>query len=198
MITGSEAFAGKTSAVIYHSILSKQPTPPEELNPAIPPRLAEIIQKALEKDPAMRYQTAAEMREDLKVLRQELDSGIVTPPISRASSSTLPRAASISHKKIFTGVAAAVVVVGLLAAAIWFFPAHRAHEISSIAVLPFVDATPDSGTEYLSDGIAQSLIDNLSRLRSEEHTSELQSPDHLVCRLLLEKKKNSLIDHTLI
>ena len=165
MITGSEAFAGKTSAVIYHAILSKQPTPPEELNPAIPPGLAEIIQKALEKDPAMRYQTAAEMRDDLKALRRELDSGIVTPPISRASSSTLPRAASVSQKKIFTRVAAAVVAVGLLAAATWFFLAHRgAHEISSIAVLPFVDATPDSGTEYLSDGIAQSLIDNLSRL----------------------------------
>src|SRR5258708_36226817 len=124
MITGSEAFAGKTSAVIYHSILSKQPTPPEELNPAIPPRLAEIIRKALEKDPAMRYQTAAEMRDDLKALRRVLDSGIVTPPISRASSSTLPRAASGSQKSMFTRVAAAVVVAGRLAAASRCMLAH--------------------------------------------------------------------------
>ena len=75
MAAGRWAFAGKTTATIFGAILYEQPRPPSETNPEIPPKLAEIILKALEKDRDLRYQTAAEIRGDLKRLKRDRDSG---------------------------------------------------------------------------------------------------------------------------
>ena len=164
MVTGKEAFEGKTTAMIYHSILSKQPIPPEDLNPSIPAPISEVIRRALEKDPAHRYQSAAEIREDLKALQRDLSSGVLTPrPSPARGAASLPTPAPLPPRKdrklFFAAIALAVIVTPA-----WWFLSHRSHAIESIAVLPFVNATSDSSTEYLSDGIAQSLIDNLSRL----------------------------------
>jgi serine/threonine protein kinase/tetratricopeptide (TPR) repeat protein len=168
MVTGKEAFEGKTTAVIYHSILSKQPIPPETLNPSIPAPISEVIRRALEKDPANRYQSAAEIRDDLKALQRELSSGVLTPRPSPARGSASPAPPTTTtlppkdRKLTFAAIAVAALAV-MVTATLWF-RSHRSHAIESIAVLPFVNATSDSSTEYLSDGIAQSLIDNLSRL----------------------------------
>jgi len=71
MATGKLPFEGKTSAVIFQGILSGAPVRPMDLNAAVPPKLDEIIEKALEKDVDLRYQTAAEMRGDLKRLKRD-------------------------------------------------------------------------------------------------------------------------------
>jgi eukaryotic-like serine/threonine-protein kinase len=75
MATGRTAFNGNTSAVVFDEILNRTPAAPSSLNSNVPPRLEEIIGKALEKDRDFRYQTAAELRADLKRLKRDTDSG---------------------------------------------------------------------------------------------------------------------------
>src|SRR5579864_4926937 len=75
MATGIVAFRGDTSAIIFHAILERAPTPPTRINPDLPPKLEEIINKALDKDRELRYQNAADMRADLKRVRREMESG---------------------------------------------------------------------------------------------------------------------------
>jgi serine/threonine protein kinase/dienelactone hydrolase len=82
MATGKRPFSGTTSAVIFDGILNQTPTPPIQLNPSLPDGLARIIGKALEKDPGRRHQSAGELADDLKELRQHISSGqIATVPM---------------------------------------------------------------------------------------------------------------------
>jgi non-specific serine/threonine protein kinase len=74
LATGARAFDGGTAAVVFQAIFNETPRPSRH-NPALPPELDRIIGKALEKDPELRYQTAAELRSDLRRLRRDLDSG---------------------------------------------------------------------------------------------------------------------------
>src|ERR1700723_1236004 len=75
MSTGRQAFAGATSGVIFAAILEREPVPATRLNPELPAKLDEIIVKALEKDPKLRYQHAGDMRADLQRLKRDTDSG---------------------------------------------------------------------------------------------------------------------------
>ncbi len=84
MVTGLMPFRGDTSAVIFDSILNRLPTPPVRLNPELPAKLEEIIDKALEKDRRMRYQTASDLRADLARLKRDLDSGRASAMTSAA------------------------------------------------------------------------------------------------------------------
>jgi serine/threonine protein kinase/Tfp pilus assembly protein PilF len=74
MATGRQAFSGKTTAVIFNEILNKNPTPPARLNPEVPPKLDEIIDRCLEKDRELRYHSAADVRANLKRVQRDIDT----------------------------------------------------------------------------------------------------------------------------
>ena len=94
MATGRPPFSGNTTAVIFDAILNRAPSPPSELNPETPQRLEEILGKSLEKDRDLRFQTAAELRADLKRLRRDTDSARNVPAAGAWSSSTVRAAGS--------------------------------------------------------------------------------------------------------
>jgi serine/threonine protein kinase len=138
MATGREPFPGRTSAVVFNAILNQTPPAPSSLNPQVPAALDQIILKALEKDRSMRYQSAAEIRADLRRLKRETESGrTVTQPVTAAHSPAATR-------RIPTGAlaAAALAVVLLAGGAAWMLGGDGP-VIESVAGLPFTaDADP--------------------------------------------------------
>lgn len=143
MATGVLPFRGDTSAVVFEAILNRDPVPPTHLNPKLPAKLEELIHKALEKDRALRYRSAADLRADLKRLKREMDSGPRTPAPTATPAESAPPSSS-------SGVITPAPVS----------PWWR----GKLAVLPFVNGSADPNAEYLSDGITESLINSLSQL----------------------------------
>jgi serine/threonine protein kinase len=183
MITASRAFGGAVSAEVFDAILNRVPTALVELNAAVPAELEQIVNKALEKDPALRYQSTADLCADLKRLRRDS----VTERVTK-SSCGFPSPGR-RWGRVF-GVAAALAVVVLIAIVLQRFSDQEPiRDIStpgtgaevaqtagtkgpSIAVLPFNNASGDPEHEYFSDGLTEDIITGFS------HYNELSTIAH--------------------
>jgi len=157
MCTGTLPFRGDTSALIFNAILERPPVSPVRMNPDIPTKLEEVIHKALEKDRDVRCQSAAELRADLKRLKRDTESG-KTVATQGSPDKTLKRG------KLWVVIAACIAAIGLVAVGASYLRSGRTGQIDSLAVLPFNNGGGDANTEYLSDGITESLIDNLAHV----------------------------------
>ncbi len=165
MSTGQRAFSGNTSGVIFDGILNRAPIPPVRLNPAIPIQLEQIIAKALEKDRELRYRSASDMRTDLQRLKRDTDSASAMSLSTGQTSRQLLR----RHWPHFVWGGVLAVLLLLFGLNVGNFRdlvlgVDSQSRIESIAVLPFANLSNDSKTEYLSDGITESLINSLSQL----------------------------------
>jgi eukaryotic-like serine/threonine-protein kinase len=187
MSTGALPFRGGSSAEIFKAILDGAPAPIARLNPDAPVELDRIVNKALEKDRNLRYQSAADLRTDLARLKRDVNTGRSSTAAATAAASAIssgsiaaaaPSAASQSaasgsaitaaqpaRSRIYmiAGIVAVILIAAVAGA--YFLRAKSANsKIDSIAVLPFVNSTNDPKNEYLSDGLTEGLISSLSQL----------------------------------
>jgi len=131
MATGHQPFSGNTSAVIFNQILERTPTPPTAVNPQVPLKLEEVINKALEKDRDLRCQTAAELRADLKRLKRDTESGRLVARSGSGATSLQP-AAPPAVRRGFTSLAlAGLLLLAAIAAA--FFLGRQTGRTKAIA-----------------------------------------------------------------
>ena len=162
LTTGTLPFVGSTTTETIQKITNEQPAAIARFNYSTPPELERIIRKLLEKEPARRYQSARELLVDLRNLKRDTSSGEVASPASVATRRSLV--------PWFAG-AASILLIASLIFILWSKwktggAAGDSPILESVAVMPFVNVGNDPEMEYLSDGISETLINELSGIPS--------------------------------
>jgi TolB-like protein len=174
MSTGKKPFTGNNSLVTLDAVLHSKPVPPKDLNPKIPIELEGIIGKAMEKDRTHRYQSAAEMRSDLALLKRETESGTIksgsnTVKLRVAGTRTFGRNSRLMTF-LLLGMAGLLLAV-LASVGAWWYN-HRevanAEQRNAIAVLPLQNMNGDFNIDYLRFALADELSSVLTYSRSLE------------------------------
>ncbi|MDX2472168.1 MAG: tetratricopeptide repeat protein, partial [Candidatus Krumholzibacteria bacterium] len=179
---GRRPFQGDNSADLTSSILVEVPSPLTELKPGLPRHLGRIVARCLEKEPKDRYQSALDIRNELRGLRREVESGVsqTTGPIADAPTT----AATGRGKSLWAGLTVAVAVMAV--AGFFLFGrsdgptpesevAASAADGPTIAVMAFADLSPNQDQEYFSDGISEELLNLLARVRELKVTARTSS-----------------------
>ncbi len=172
MATGKKPFAGSNSLMTLDAVLHSKPMPPRELNPKIPIELEGIIGKAMEKDRAHRYQSAAEMKSDLALLKKETESGAIKGGSAttklRVATKTFGHSASRVQTYLLLGMAGLLVAVLAAVGMTWFKhrEAANAEQRNAIAVLPLQNLNGDFNVDYLRFALADELTSVLTYSRT--------------------------------
>ena len=146
MVTGQQAFGAKTTPAILEAVLTRTPPSPARLNPALPAELEHVIFKALEKDPAVRYQSAAEMRADLR--RVQRDSGV--------SHAHAP-ARIVRRRRIVPWVSGTVALVALLVVAFLLYSRQSAPALTEKDTVLITDFENSTGDPVFDGTLKQAL-----------------------------------------
>jgi eukaryotic-like serine/threonine-protein kinase len=156
MATGRSPFAGTTSAAIGGAILHEAPLPPRKLRADVPEALDQLVLKALEKDPDLRYQTAADMRADLQ--RQRRSTDVKTGAASGAAAVTAP------HRSTrLRWAAGAAVLVAVAAAGYWSYFTRSTPTLTESDTIVLGDFTNTTGDAVFDDALRQGLIVQLQQ-----------------------------------
>ena len=155
MLTGKLPFKGEHEHAMVYSILKDKPEPITDLRSEISVSLAQIVNKALEKDPGKRYQNAAEIQDDLK----SISAGIIPEEIKlRLRKEKLRRR---KRAILYAGAAGLIIILAVLGSIVLKGPPET---IGSIAVLPLENLTGDTEQEYFVDGVTDELIGHLGQI----------------------------------
>ncbi len=165
MLTGKLPFRGEHEAAMMYSIVNEEPESILTYRPDASPDLDRILRRALEKDPNERYQHADDLTSELKrLLRQS--SRVSTPGMVSSATASIPQAKPspvFGKRSVIMGVVGVVIVAAALSVYLMMRPAQA--PIDSLAVLPFVNVTQNPDTEYLSDGMTESIINSLTKIQ---------------------------------
>ena len=157
MVTGILPFRGESNGVVLEAILNRTPVTPVRLNPDVPPKLEEIISKALEKDRKLRYQSATEIRTDLQRLRRDSEPGRATA--SSVQGESKPAAKSRRWEMV---TVAAVLLVGLVVGWRLFYP-HKVHALTDKDTVVLADFTNTTGDPVFDGTLRQALAIQLEQ-----------------------------------
>ncbi|HYN04736.1 MAG TPA: protein kinase [Vicinamibacteria bacterium] len=165
MATGERPFRGNTNLSVLSSILKDSPRPVSELRDDIPKPLARMIQRALEKRPEDRYQSASDLRRDLEDLKRDVDSGELVLGTTAGRTRLVARARSRRRWAMPAAIGAALVVLAAMAALFLRgqAPATAEDGRRSVAVFYFDNLTADPQLDWLRTGLTDMLVTNLSQ-----------------------------------
>jgi len=156
MATGQLPFRGNTSGVIFHAILERTPVPPVRINPEVPNKLEEIINKSLEKGRDLRYQHASEIRTDLARLKRDTESARTAAVGSDDDRTRWP----VKRVALLGGIA---VVLALAAATFYLLRARRVHALTERDTIVLVDFSNTTGDSVFDDTLREALSVGLTQ-----------------------------------